>query len=196
MTISKLNPEIELLAIGGSAGSLSMVLKIIQRLKSDINFAVIIVFHRKSADETLILNVLSEKTELVVKEADEKDPLVPGLIYVAPADYHLLIEKDHTLSLDYSEKVNFSRPSIDVTFASAAEVYADRLACLLLSGANTDGVEGLLRAKASGSLVFIQDPACAEVPYMPQEAVDRVPYDLLITEQNLQEVIARLQMKA
>lgn len=177
--------RVELLVIGGSAGSLSMVLKIIPLLKKEINLAVLIIFHRKTSDDTTLLEILSSKTEFVVKEADEKDELIAGTIYLAPPDYHLLIEKDHTISLDVSEKINFSRPSIDVTFESAAETYKQKLACLLLSGANADGVEGLQKARALGSVIMVQDPQSAEVPFMPQEAIKRVTADFLLRDTNV-----------
>lgn len=174
-----------LLAIGGSAGSLSMVLKIIPLLKKEVNLSVIIIFHRKPSEETILLNVLSTRTTYMVKEADDKDDILPGMIYVAPADYHVLIEKDKTIALDDSEKINYSRPSIDVTFESASEVYGSDLVCILLSGANADGTAGLVAAKKAGALIIVQDPASAEVPFMPQQAVDNVPVDLLIHESNL-----------
>jgi two-component system chemotaxis response regulator CheB len=177
-----------LLVIGGSAGSLSMTLKIIPMLQKWMNLAIIVVSHRKSSDDNTLLELFSERTNFVVKEADEKDRILPGVIYLAPADYHLLIEKDFTISLDASEKVNFSRPSIDVTLESAAEVYKTRLTCLLLSGANADGVHGLIKANESGSRILVQDPKTAEVPYMPQEALNRTTVDLLIGDANLSEI--------
>jgi two-component system, chemotaxis family, protein-glutamate methylesterase/glutaminase len=182
------SPNPNLLVIGGSAGSLSITLKIIPLLKVEMNLAVIIIFHRKSSDDTTLIDLLSERTAYRVKEAEEKEEILPGVIYLAPPDYHLLVEKDFTLSLDVSEKINYSRPSIDITFESAAEVYGDRLKCLLLSGANADGVEGLQRAKALGSAILVQDPACAEVPYMPQEAINKVKVDLLINNTNLSSI--------
>ena len=130
----------QLLIIGGSAGSLKVLVGVLPLLKSMLNIALVIVLHRKNANEELLAEVLSAKTTLRVKEAEEKEEIVPGVIYLAPADYHLFIEKDHTFSLDASEKVNFSRPSIDVTIESAAYIYGEKLVCLLLSGANTDGV--------------------------------------------------------
>src|SRR5688572_21525131 len=181
--------RIELLVIGGSAGSLSMVLKIIPLLKKEMDLAVIIIFHRKTSDDTTLLEILSSKTEFVVKEADEKDELTASTIYLAPPDYHILIEKDHSISLDVSEKINYSRPSIDVSFESAAETYRQKLACLLLSGANADGVEGLLKARALGSRIIVQDPQSAEVPFMPQEAIKRVPVDFLLTDTNPLEML-------
>jgi two-component system chemotaxis response regulator CheB len=181
-----------LLVIGGSAGSLSVVLKIIPQLKKVTTLAVIIVVHRKQSEDNVLLDVLSARTQFTVKEAEDKDEIRPGTIYLAPADYHLLIEKDHVITLDDSEKVNFSRPSIDVTFESAAEVFGESLTCVLLSGANADGVEGLIKAKCAGSLIIVQDPEWAEVSYMPKEAVERVPVDVLITPDNIASIISDL----
>jgi two-component system, chemotaxis family, protein-glutamate methylesterase/glutaminase len=183
--------KFKLLVIGGSAGALSMVIRILPLLKKEMHLSVIIVFHRMPADDNVLTEVLTARTEFAVKEADDKDVLSPGNIYLAPADYHILIEKDGSLTLDDSEKVNFSRPSIDVTFESAAEVYGPALACMLLSGANSDGTDGLARAKESGAFIIVQDPLTAEVPFMPRSAVSRVDADLILTDQTLPE-IARL----
>lgn len=180
------NVRYELLIIGGSAGSLAMVLKVLPLLKKEMNIAVIIVFHRgQSDDETIIVDMLSSRTEFAVKEADDKDEIMPGTIYIAPSDYHVLIEKDKTITLDASEKINFSRPSIDVSFESAADVYGAKLACMLLSGANADGVNGLKAAKNLGALIIVQDPVSAEMPYMPREAIENVPVDLQLNYANL-----------
>lgn len=176
----------ELLVIGGSAGSLAMVFKVLPLLKKEMNIAVIIIFHRKQSDDDMIIvDMLSSRTEFVVKEADDKDEIVPGTIYIAPSDYHVLIEKNKMLTLDASEKINFSRPSIDVSFESAADAYGSKLACMLLSGANADGVQGLKTAKDLGALIIVQDPASAEMPYMPREAIENVPVDLQLNYANL-----------
>ena len=183
--MKKNGTKYDLLVIGGSAGSLSIVLKIIPLLEKQMNLCVIIIFHRKSTEETTLLDVLSTRTSYIVKETDDKDPITPGVVYVAPADYHVLIEKDMTITLDYSEKINYSRPSIDVTFETAAEVFGEKLICMLLSGANADGVQGLISARKTGAFIVVQDPASAEVPYMPQVAVDNVAVDLMLSDDNL-----------
>lgn len=185
------NTKYELLLIGGSAGSLPMVLKILPLLKKEMNLAVIIVFHRKQSDDDAVLvDMLSTRTEFVVKEADDKDEITSGTIYIAPSDYHVLIEKNKVLTLDASEKINFSRPSIDVSFESAADVYESKLACMLLSGANADGVQGLRMAQKHGAFIIVQDPTSAEMPYMPREAIENVPVDLLINYANLPSLAA------
>ncbi|SKB89736.1 chemotaxis protein CheB [Daejeonella lutea] len=172
--------RIDLLVIGGSAGSLEVILKAFPQLTTDLPFAIILVLHRKQNTDTTLIDLLSAKTKITVIEANEKELIKAGCIYVAPADYHLLIENDHTLSLDYSEKVNFSRPCIDITFQTAAETYKDRLACLLMSGASADGVEGLELVKTLQGITAVQDPKTAEVSYMPQKALDKMEVDYIV----------------
>lgn len=182
----------KVLVIGGSAGSLNKVLKLIPRLKSEMALAVIMIFHRKSGDDKTLLDVLSTRTEFKVKEIEDKDEIVSGMIYLAPPDYHVLVEKDGTLTLDDSEKLNYSRPSIDATFETASEVYGPTSICMLLSGANADGVAGLVFAKKHQAFIIIQDPTTAEAPYMPQHALDVVKADLIWDEENIVEVITSL----
>jgi two-component system chemotaxis response regulator CheB len=191
--MSKNDGTYELLVIGGSAGSLSVVLNIIPLLKKEMNIAVIIVFHRKPSDDTALVDMLSHRTSLEVRETGDKDILEPGVIYIAPPDYHVLIEKDKTITLDDSEKINYSRPSIDVTLETAAEAYGKKLMCVLLSGANADGVQGLVTARQLGAYIVVQDPKTADVPYMPQQAVDRVEVDMLLSEGSLHRLVEQLK---
>lgn len=181
-----------LVVIGGSAGSLDVVLKVLPKLKRGSTISIIIVMHRKNTYDFSLSNLLSTKTNWIVVEADEKQRLMPDCIYLAPADYHLLIENDHTLSLDVSEKVNYSRPSIDVTFESAADIYGSELAVVLLSGANDDGVEGMKKVKAMGGLTIAQDPGTAAVAYMPQHAVDNVVVDYIMAPDEIGDFINKL----
>ncbi len=169
------------LIIGGSAGSLEVLLTILPLLREDLAFPVIVVLHRKAGKDQLLTDLLKTKTHLLVKELEEKETIEPATIYIAPPNYHVLIEKDHSFSLDASEKVNFSRPSIDVTFESAADVYGKNLVCLLLSGSNNDGSFGLQKVKEQGGRAIIQDPDTADVPFMPQNAADTVAIDQILT---------------
>lgn len=181
----------EVLLIGGSAGSLDAILQLLPALQKQSVLAIIIVLHRRSG-ESMLPELLNDKTPWTVKEAEEKEPVQPGTIYVAPADYHLLIERNKTFSLDYSEKVNYSRPAIDVTFETAAEVYGPVAIGLLLSGANQDGTEGLKKIKAAGGYVLIQSPAEAQVSYMPQYALDHIKADEVLTVAEVPACIRRL----
>lgn len=184
--------ECNLFVVGGSAGSLEVILQVLPHIRSDLSFPIIIVLHRKASLDTVLADLFASKTRLMVKEAEEKDVLTPATIYLAPGDYHLLIEKDHTLSLDFSEKVNFSRPSIDVTFESAAEAYGSKVACLLLSGASSDGTEGLKIVKEFGGTVFVQNPLTAEVAYMPEQAIAGVEVDRIADVSEIASIINSL----
>ena len=175
----------EAFIIGGSAGSLDVLLRVLPMVDPAIAFPIIIVIHRKNGSDSLLTELLSSRTQLSVKEVDEKEPILPGTVYIAPSDYHLLIEQDHTFSLDYSEKVNYSRPSIDVIFQSAAEIYKQNLVCLLLSGSNSDGVNGLKSVKSWGGTALIQNPETAQVAYMPEQAKIHVAIDRIL---NVEEI--------
>lgn len=180
-----------LLLIGGSAGSLNAILQILPSLPVLSDLAIIIVLHRRSG-ESQLPEILSDKTAWRVKEAEEKESIEPGTIYLAPADYHLLIEQDKTFSLDYSEKVNYSRPAIDVTFETAAEAYGPSVMALLLSGANQDGTEGMRKIKEAGGYLMVQDPAEAIVSYMPQYAIEMNPVDKVISVAGFPALIRQL----
>ncbi|WP_432714188.1 chemotaxis protein CheB [Pedobacter sp.] len=179
----------EALIIGGSAGSLNVLLKVLPSLNAQLSFPVVIVIHRKKGTDSLLPELLSGRTQLIVKEAQEKEELLPGTVYVAPSDYHLLLERNRTFSLDFSEKVNFSRPAIDLTFQTAAEVYKDKLVCLLLSGSNSDGVNGLKTALEWGGRVLIQNPEDAQVAFMPQQAMLQVKTDFILNAEDMAEFI-------
>ncbi|SJZ36516.1 chemotaxis protein CheB [Sediminibacterium ginsengisoli] len=174
-----------LAVIGGSAGSLDAILKILPCLNTGAAYAVVIVQHRKPLQDSPLADILSDKTGWSVKEVEEKETVTPGTVYIAPADYHLLFETDHSFSLDASEKVNYSRPSIDVTFESAADVYGSSVIGILLSGANADGVEGLQKIRDAGGICIVQDPATAEVSYMPAEALRRLQPDLVLPAEGI-----------
>ncbi|WP_343672160.1 chemotaxis protein CheB [Chitinophaga sp.] len=180
------------LVIGGSAGSLDVLLQLLPSLDPACKLAIIIVLHRKSDNDSLLSDLLAARSILPVKEAEEKDLLTAGMVYVAPADYHLLIEPDGTITLDYSEKVNYSRPSIDVTFMAAAEVLGDQLACLLLSGANIDGGEGLQQAQEMGAVIAVQDPTEAEVAFMPMHAMSVVKVDRVLKQKDMVDWVMSL----
>ena len=184
--------KIELLIIAGSSGGLDVLMQVLPGLRAFDQPAIIIVLHRKAGENSSLIELLSSKTELRVKEAEEKEEILQNTIYVAPADYHLLVEKDYTLSLDYSEKINYSRPSIDSTLQTAAEVYGERLAALLLSGANSDGSEGLSIVKSNRGLAAVQDPLSALVPFMPQQALRKIKADYILDVESMSNFINRL----
>jgi len=167
--------------MGGSAGSLDAILKIVPVLPVRSGASFLIVIHRKNEPDSLLTELLSARTIMPVKEVEDKEPILANHLYVAPPDYHLLMENQHWFSLDSSEKIHYSRPSIDVTFESAAETFGAACIGILLSGANADGAEGLKKIKGHKGLTVVQDPATADVQYMPQAAIDRFAVDKVLS---------------
>jgi two-component system, chemotaxis family, protein-glutamate methylesterase/glutaminase len=170
-----------LVVIGGSSGSLDVLLVILPLLKKSFTIPVIIVLHRSSNTDNGLTALLSTRTHLLVKEADEKEYIREGCIYLAPPDYHLLLEENGSLSLDASEKIHYSRPSIDVTFTSAAAVYRTGLVAILLSGANADGAQAMCTVKECGGQNIVQEPNEAIVSFMPEQAIQLAPVDQVLT---------------
>lgn len=177
-----------ILLIGGSAGSLEVLLELIASIRSAKSYAIVVIIHRKSPESRLV-EVIQSRTRLQVKEAEEKEPILPGIIYIAPADYHLLIEADRTFSLDYSEKVNYSRPAIDVSFEMAADVFKQGTAAILLSGASADGASGMQLIASAGGRTIVQDPETAVVGFMPQSALAIMQPDLVADTTGLIEAV-------
>ena len=191
MAQRSINNRYHLLVIGGSAGSLDVLLQLLPALRTDLGVAIIVVMHRKNG-ESQLAELLGDRISWPVSEADDKDTIEKGKVYLAPADYHLMIEKDRIISLDFSEKVHYSRPAIDVTFETAAEAYGASTIAVLLSGANADGTEGLQAIKSAGGLTIVQDPAEATVSYMPQQAIDEVKVDYVATTKEIAAILNRL----
>jgi len=157
--------------IGGSAGSLEVMLDFLPMVETPC-CAMVIIIHRRLGDDMLLEELLGSRVPFPVCEVNDKTPLEKGKAYIAPSDYHLLFEKDGSLSLDISEKVLYSRPSIDVAFLSAADAFAKRTRGILLSGANQDGAEGLEAIRKAGGITAVQDPLEAIFPTMPKAALE------------------------
>ena len=159
------------IVIGASAGGIKAIRTILSTLPADFPMAVIIVLHVQATQGKFLTRYLDSLYEIKVKEADEKEEIMPGIVYIAPANYHLLIEEDRTFSLSVDEYVNYARPSIDVLFETAADVYKKKLIGIVLTGGNSDGSLGLKRIEESGGFTIIQDPKTAETDSMPQSAI-------------------------
>ncbi len=158
--------------IGGSAGCLDVVVQILQLLPENFEASVVLVIHRMKNTQSKLDKMLGRKTgRKFIAEPEDKEPIRAGMVYLAPQNYHLLAEDDHTFSLDYSEPVNYSRPSIDLSFESFASIYGKKIVAVVLSGANKDGAAGLQKVIDGGGLAVIQCPETAEYPAMPRAAV-------------------------
>jgi two-component system chemotaxis response regulator CheB len=161
-------------AIGTSWGGLAALTKLLGELPTDFSIPVVVVQHRSKDSERLLVQLLQDATDLRVCEIEDKDPLSPGTVHVAPANYHVLIEAGYA-SLTIEEPVRFSRPSIDVMFSSAADTYQSAAIGVVLTGANEDGSRGLAQIVKRGGRALVQDPKTAEIPIMPAAAIRVVP---------------------
>ncbi|MEI7491352.1 MAG: chemotaxis protein CheB [Bacteroidota bacterium] len=175
--------------VGSSAGGLNALKTLLRNLNRDFKFPVIIVQHISPDSENYLIHILNDLKRLKVKEADEKEQPQPGYAYVAPPNYHLLVEPDQTFTLTVDERVNYARPSIDVLFETAAEAYREHLIGIILTGANNDGSHGLKRIKEMGGLAIVQDPDTAEVDSMPKAAIQACTVDYILP---LEEISALL----
>jgi two-component system chemotaxis response regulator CheB len=173
--------QYEAIVIGVSSGGMSALKYIFSALPAGFSTPIIIVQHMSARSDNEWIKLLNNKSNLTVKEADEKEKIVSGTTYIAPSNYHLLIEKDKTFSLTIDERVNFARPSIDVLFESAAEAYKNKLIGIVLTGSNNDGAKGIKCIKELGGLTIIQDPETAESSIMPASAIAAVQPDYILS---------------
>jgi two-component system, chemotaxis family, protein-glutamate methylesterase/glutaminase len=183
-----------IVVVGASWGGLAALNRFIGGLPADFGAPITIVQHRSRHADNLLASLLQDVTPLTVVEIEDKEPLIAGSVYIAPANYHVLFEDRH-LSLTTDPLVRFSRPSIDVTFMSAADTYLSSAIGVVLTGANDDGARGLRHIVDRGGLAVVQDPATAESPVMPNAAqravpeADVVPLDKLA--EHLVQIISR-----
>lgn len=180
------------IVIGGSAGSVEILLELLPALGGELPLPVVVVTHLPAGQRSLMPELLARRGCAWVKEAEPWEPLQAGSVYFAPPGYHLSIEPDESFSLSAEDPVQYSRPSIDVLFESAASVYRRNLLAVLLSGANADGAAGLARAKALGGGVVVQDPARALMPEMPAAALRRVEPDCVLDVAGIRALFGRL----
>lgn len=160
----------EVIIIGGSAGAFDAILSILNHLDKSINIPIVIVLHRLKNTASSFETILQRNTHYVVKEIEDKEKMEKGFLYTAPADYHVLLEEGNTFSLDVSEAVNFSRPSIDVTFESFSTLLKEKCCGILLSGSNQDGANGLKIMAENNGNTIIQDCNEADFSVMPKAA--------------------------
>ncbi|HUR84964.1 MAG TPA: chemotaxis protein CheB [Solirubrobacteraceae bacterium] len=183
---------VELVAIGASWGGLHAVEHVLETLPEDFGAAVVIAQHRRAdSQDGRLTALLDARCALTVREADDKQALQPGCVLIAPADYHLLVEPG-SVALSVDPQVHFSRPSIDVLFASAADAYGDRAAGVVLTGANADGAEGLARIAARGGPTIVQDPETALRREMPDAALAAVPGAQVVAVEDIGVLLAEL----
>jgi two-component system chemotaxis response regulator CheB len=170
----------EIIVIGTSAGGLDALGTLFPQLDPRLPVPVIVVQHISSSSDSYMLHYFDRHSKLKVKEAEEKELLAAGTVYFAPPDYHVLIETDGSLSLSNEEKVNFSRPSIDVLFETAVWAYGSRIIGIILTGANSDGAHGCELIRKAGGMIIVQDPSDAAVSRMPEAVMEKVRPDHIL----------------
>ena len=181
--------QIKAVVIGASAGAIESLSLIFSLLRPDISVPIIVVIHVPASKNLQLVSLLQSKSKLCLVEVEDKQNLLPGHIYIAPPDYHVLVEDEESLALSNEEQVNFSRPSIDVLFESAADIFADNLVGIVLTGANRDGTDGLVEILRLGGSAIVQDPDEAYAKIMPQTAIDECPTAMVMTLNNIADYL-------
>ncbi|HGM4964735.1 TPA: chemotaxis protein CheB [Pseudomonas putida] len=182
--------------IGASAGGVTALFTVLGGLPASFAIPVLCVLHLPDNRHSQLAAVLQRRLHRPVHEAQDKEPLRPGLIYVAGPGYHLSVERDFTLSLNQEPPVHFSRPAIDYLFMSAADAYGDGLLGVLLTGANEDGAQGLAYIKNNGGRTLVQDPRDAQVALMPEAALALHQPDHILSLSGIEQLLAALEPSA
>lgn len=175
-----LSARVDAVVIGASAGGIEALSVLLPALTAGARVAIFIVLHLRRDQPSLLVDIFAPRCALRVCEAEDKDPVTPGTIYFAPPDYHMLIDRGPQVTLSADDVVNFSRPSIDVLFESAADVYGPRLLGMILTGASSDGAAGLDAVRRAGGLTVVQDPGESRASLMTTSALMRGPVDLVL----------------
>lgn len=184
----------KIVVIGASAGGLTAFETLLKPLPADFAIPIVIVQHVSPDSENYMVTYLNDHASLRVKEADEKEVVLPGSVYVAPPNFHVMIEEDLSITLSVEERVNFSRPSIDVLFETAAFSIRKDVIGIVLTGGNQDGAMGLKRIKETGGLTIVQSPDEAQVDIMPSAAISVVHPDYVLSLNEISELLIRLAM--
>jgi two-component system chemotaxis response regulator CheB len=183
------------LVIGGSAGSFKIVSDLLRKLKNPLPVPVFLCLHRLKQVKTGIGEILGEKARVKIVEPTDNTKIEKGIIYLAPSNYHMFIENEHTITLTVDPPLNHSRPSIDICFVSAAEAYGEDLTGILLSGANRDGTSGMVALKRQNGYCIIQDPDDCEITTMTKSALQLIDPDRLLTAEEIIDFIYFLSQK-
>jgi two-component system chemotaxis response regulator CheB len=192
-TYASLQGSISAVVFGASAGSIEALSLLLAALPAELPAAVIAVLHLPRDRPSLLVDIFAPMCALPVQEAQDKEHIKAGHVYFAPSDYHLLVDTGPSLALSIDEPVNFSRPSIDVLFESAADIYRERLLGIVLTGASQDGAAGLAAIHRLGGRTVVQDPASALVPLMPESARRRSPVDFVLPLEQIADLLQALK---
>lgn len=175
----------DVIAIGASWGGVEELCKFVRALPLDWTVPIIIIQHQHPYSGAALERILGKLTSLVVLDVEDKEKIQAGYIYIAPANYHLLVEQDQSFSLSIDAHVNYSRPSIDVTFNCVAKAFHQRCISIVMTGANNDGAEGIKKIKAEGGYVIVQSPDSAVAPIMPEAAIATGVVDAILLPEDI-----------
>ncbi len=192
MTRDRNAARYDAIVIGASAGGIEALSQLLPAFSLASNVAVLVVVHMPRQRPSLLPGLFSKRCALSVREATDKEPVVAGTLYVAPPDYHLLVEQGPFIALSADEPVNYSRPSIDALFDSAADIYRRRLVGIILSGANDDGAAGIAAVHRRGGLALVQDPSTAAASAMCVAALARTPEAARMTLDEMHDWLSNL----
>ncbi len=180
------------IVIGGSAGSFSIVSKILANIKADFKYPIIVCLHRLKHVRSGLLEGLKLKSNLEVIEPFDKDSIKGGKVYLAPSNYHLFVEFDSTISLSTEDVNNHSRPSIDYTFSSAATSFREKMIGIILTGANKDGAAGMFDVHKKKGYTIVQDPGTCDVDTMPKSALQLFTPDEILSPEGIIDFLNKL----
>lgn len=195
MKIESLNNKVEVIVIGTSSGGVEALMRILPEFKKPSKLAVAVVIHLPANGNNLLPSLLAPDCDFFIREATPGEELLPETIYFSPVDYHLSLEPDHTLSLSTEEPYNFSRPSIDLLFESAAYSYPRKTLGILLTGSNSDGAQGLKKIHDHGGITIVQNPQGIEYQTMPQSALNLFRPDFILSLDEIASLISKLSLQ-
>lgn len=178
--------------IGASAGGVEALLKLLGGLPAGFRLPIIAVLHLPPDRDSRLAEIFQHRLSMAVREAADKETIVPATVYFAGSGYHLSVESDHSFSLSCEAPVHYSRPSIDVLMESAADAYRAELAGILLTGANGDGASGLARIRHEGGITAVQDPAEAQVATMPEAAIRKLQPTFVLSLSGIRNLLLEL----
>lgn len=185
--------QIQALIIGASAGGIDALLRLLPGLHPDFRFPVVVLLHVPEDRDSRLAEVFQQHLSMPVCQAQDKETLMPGRVYFAPPGYHLSIEADRSFSLSQEDPVHFSRPSIDVLMASAADAYGADVCAMLLTGASADGAAGMAAIGEAGGLTIVQDPQDAEISTMPAAAIRLRQPGMILPLREMNALLAKLE---
>jgi two-component system, chemotaxis family, protein-glutamate methylesterase/glutaminase len=190
--IMKKNNPYQAVVIGTSAGGLDALSCLLSLLPADLPLAIIVICHRAHQSDGFLTDYLRGISAMPVSDVENLNQIVSNHIYIAPPGYHVLIDEDYCFNLTVDPPVNGSRPSIDVTFECAATIFSKQLIGVVLTGANSDGADGLAKIKQQGGYTIVQDPITAEADYMPKAAIAKTTVDYCASLNNIAEHLSHL----